>query len=78
MSTADLKINIINRITNLEDKGIVEQIKRLLNFELGDNTYLHSEEQKTRVKEAENEYTNGQTLSEQQANDEIEKWLKEK
>lgn len=78
MSTAELKISIINRITKLEDESIVEQIKRLLDFELEENIYHLSDMQKASVAEAENEYKKGEILSEEQANAEIEKWLKEK
>ncbi|HMR17928.1 MAG TPA: hypothetical protein PKA53_01395 [Sphingobacterium sp.] len=78
MSTAELKIDIINRITNLKDAYLVEQIQRLLDFELEDIPYSLSKEQKQRINEAREEFSQGKVLSEAQANSDIEKWLDEK
>ena len=78
MSTAELKINIINQITELKDNRIVEEIQRLLDFELNNEPYILSKNQKLRIEEARKELKEGKILSEQQANDEIESWLNEK
>lgn len=78
MSTAELKINIINQITELKDNRIVEEIQRLLDFELNSEPYILSENQKLRIEKARKEFNDGQILSEHQANDDIESWLQEK
>lgn len=78
MSTAELKLDIINRITNLKDIYLIEQIQRLLDFELENATYSLSEEQEQRLSEAREEFSQGKVLSEVQANADIEKWLDEK
>lgn len=75
MSTADLKTDLINRIKNLEDDSIIEQIQRLLDFEFEEGIYELSEEQTQRIMEAREEYAAGKILSEKKANSEIEKWL---
>lgn len=78
MSTAELKINIINRISNLEDDAVIEKIKRLLDFELENKIYQLSDDQLNRIQEAKNEYTKGRIVSNEQANKDIEQWLNEK
>lgn len=74
MSTAELKLDIINTITNLNEPYIIEEIKRLLDFELDDNRYKVTEEQRKRLSEAKSD----KIISEFEANTEIEKWLNEK
>ena len=78
MSTADLKIELINRITNLKDDSLFEQIQRMLDFEVEEGIYKLSEEQTQRIMEAREEYSAGKILSEKKANSEIEKWLNSK
>lgn len=78
MSTAELKINLINRITKLNDPHLVEQINRLIDFELNESTYKLSKEQLDNINEAKEEYASGKVKTEKQANSEIEQWLKEK
>ena len=74
MSTAELKSDIINRIQNLKDSYIIEEIKQLLDFELDNGIFKLSIAQKQRLIEAESD----NVLSEEQANNDIEKWLNEK
>jgi hypothetical protein len=78
MSTAELKINLINRITKLDDIKLVEQIQRLLDFELNEDVYKLSKAQTDRIVDAKKEYAEGKIISEKHANSEIEQWLKEK
>ena len=75
MATADLKTDLINRINNLEDDSIIEQIQRLLDFEFEESIYELSEEQTQRIMEAREEYSAGKILSEKKANSEIEIWM---
>ena len=74
MSTAELKSDIINRIKNLKDSNIIEEIKQLLDFELDNGIFKLSAAQKQRLIEAESD----NVLSEEEANNDIEKWLNEK
>lgn len=78
MSTTELKIDLINRISNTDDPGIIQELKKLLDFELDKAKYQLSSEQELRLKEAQNEYLSGSFLSEKQADETIEKWLDEK
>jgi len=77
MNTSELKLNIIQKITELKEVRVIEEIKRLLDFELDKGIYELSENQKSRVAEAREEYTNGKILTENEADNEIDQWLKE-
>jgi len=74
MSTAELKLDIINRIANLKESYIIEEIQRLLDFELDKDVYQLSDEQRKRLIEAKTD----KILTEAEANSEIKKWLNEK
>ncbi|AZB29085.1 hypothetical protein [Chryseobacterium balustinum] len=80
MSTSELqmKLDLINRISILNDTRIIKEIKELLDFELDEKVYELNQSQKDRIEEARNEYKNAQTLTEEDANNEIDQWLKEK
>ena len=74
MSTADLKLDLISKITSLKEIRIIEEIQKLLDFELDEGVFELSAVQKERLTEAKNDTV----LSEEDANTEIEKWLQEK
>lgn len=74
MSTAELKLDIINRIATLKESYIVEEIKKLLDFEMDEKIYQLSYEQKTRLNEAKTD----KLITDTEANRQIEEWLSEK
>jgi hypothetical protein len=74
MSTAEMKLDLINKIIRLNETRIIEEIQNLLDFELDEGVFQISDIQKERLIEA----TNDPILSEEEANNEIEKWLQEK
>lgn len=76
MNTAQLKVNVINQITLLKQDYLVEEIKRLLDFELGQGVFKLSLKQKERITEAKQEYKKGKIVSEKIANKQIDEWLK--
>ena len=78
MNKEELKIDVINKINQLKYPHIIEDIQKLINFELSTDLYNLSEEQINRVKEGKEEYQNSEILNKQEANQEIEKWLNEK
>ncbi|MDR2235597.1 MAG: hypothetical protein LBE92_05700 [Chryseobacterium sp.] len=75
MNTSDLKIDLISRITQLKDAGVIEEIQKMLDFELDQNEYILSESQKERIAEAREEYRNMNYLPEDKANQDIEDQL---
>ncbi|MFC0425867.1 hypothetical protein [Chryseobacterium scophthalmum] len=80
MSTSELqmKLDLINRISILDDARIIKEIKKLLDFELDEKVYELNQPQKSRIEEARNEYKNAQILTEEDANNEIDQWLNKK
>ncbi|MGO4709494.1 hypothetical protein AB4Y90_10330 [Chryseobacterium sp. 2TAF14] len=80
MSTSELrmKLELINKISVLDDARIIKEIKKLLDFELDEKVYELNKNQKDRIEEARAEYRNSQTLNENEANNEINQWLNEK
>ena len=74
MSTAEIKLDLINKITNLKETRIIEEIQKFLGFELDEGIFEVSALQKERLAKAKNDTI----LSEDDANNEIEKWLHEK
>lgn len=78
MNASDLKIDLIQRITQLKERRIVEEIQKPLDFELNTGEYILTDLQKDRIAEARQEYKNSAFLTNDQANQNIEQWLKEK
>ena len=76
MNASDLKIDLIQRITQLKERRIVEEIQKLLDFELDTGEYILTDLQKDRIAEARQEYKNSAFLTNDQANQDIEQWLK--
>ncbi len=74
MSTAELKLDVINKITNLKEVHIIEEIQKLLDFELDKGIFQLNNAQRKRILEAKED----DIISEDDANLEIEEWLKEK
>lgn len=61
MSTAELKLKLelINKITELKEIRIVKELKKLLDFELDKEIFELSQKQKNRITKARKEYSNG-------------------
>ena len=76
MSIAELKLDLISRIANTEEPRIIEELRKLLDFELDNETYKLNPQQEQRVNEAKAEYLAGKVISEQQADEAIEKILR--
>ena len=77
MSVAELKLKLelINKITEIEEIRIIEGLKRFLDFELNEDVFELSQKQQKRISEARIEYANGETFTNKEVEDEIEKWL---
>lgn len=80
MSTAELKLKLelINKITELKEVRIINEIKKLLDFELDEEIFELSAQQKERIAKAKKEYTLNQTFSNEDVENEMEQWLNEK
>jgi preprotein translocase subunit Sec63 len=75
----DLKQQLIDKIQETTDKVKLEEIYRLLEIDFDEQeVYKLSAEQKSAVQEAQKQVKNGAFLSDEQANKEVEEWLKRK
>lgn len=75
MSTANLKIEIIKKITQLKESNVMEEINRLLDFESEKGIFKLTTKRQARILEAKEEYKAGKVLSENEANKKIQEWL---
>ena len=75
MNTANLKIDLINKITQLKESYVIDEINRILDFELDKGIFKLTTKQKDRILEGKSEYRSGKVLSEKEANKQIQEWL---
>lgn len=74
MNSAEIKIDLINRITQIKETRLIEEIQNLLDFELNKGVFEISDVQKDRLIEAKKDTV----ISEKEANNSIEEWLQKK
>lgn len=75
MSTAELKLNLINQIAGITDKVRLKEIMQLLKFQADESLYITNEEEKEAVKEAKIQIKNGDGISNEDVQKEITSWL---
>ena len=76
MLNISLKDKLINKINKTDDPAILEEISRLFELQEPETVYYVNEKQKEAIDEAKEQIKNNQTLSEAQADNEIDEWLK--
>jgi hypothetical protein len=77
MSTVELRKRLIEKIQKTQDDRILEEAFRLLELETMEDieVYRLNYDQKKAISEAREQIGNGQFLTEEQANKEIDEWL---
>ncbi len=76
MTAKELKKKLIHKIDLSENNELLEEMYRLIANEDTDiNVYELSEEQIISVEDSQLQYKNGEFLTEEQANKDIEEWL---
>ena len=76
MKTIELRKKLINEINLSKNKGLLEEFYHFLNLENEiQETYKLNIEQKSAITEAHEQIENGDYLTNEQANQEIEEWL---
>ncbi|WP_312902699.1 hypothetical protein [Chryseobacterium taichungense] len=76
MSTAELKIDLINQITAIKDKVRLKELLQLIKFQEESSVYITSDDEKQAVLKARNEIQNGEVSSDADVQKEIREWLK--
>jgi hypothetical protein len=75
MSTAELKIVLINQITSITDKVKLEELLELMKFQNDESLYITNEVEKQAILEAQQQISNGETYSNEDIQAEIKEWL---
>jgi len=76
MSTVELRKRLIDKIQKTQDNRILEEAYRLLEIETGNiEIYSLNDDQKNAIHEARQQVKDGQFLTEDQANKEVNEWL---
>lgn len=77
MSTIELRKRLIDKIQKTDNENLLEEAYRLLELETQDiELYKLTDEQRKAVNEARQQIKDGQFLTDEQANNEIDEWLK--
>jgi hypothetical protein len=71
------KGRLINKIRQIEDPEVFDEIQRLLNIEFDDTPYMTNKEQKEAIRIAREQIKNGEIMDENEANEQIDEWLNE-
>lgn len=77
MSTKELKMDLMRTISSIEDVSVLEKIKQFLKNQNAEKVYVLSEDQLAILNESIEQFKNGQFLTEEEAEKDIEKWFKE-
>jgi len=72
-----LKEKLINKIKEIDDPAILEEVSNLFELQEPETVYTTNNEQKKAIDEAQQQIENKQTLDNDQANKESDEWLKE-
>lgn len=70
------KKSLIEKIEEISNKQVIDEIYRLLEVDFEETIYVTTKEQQNAVTEARQQIKNGEILPEEEANEEIDKWLK--
>ena len=77
MMTVELRKRLIDKIQETKDERILEEAYRLLGLETDDiEVYQLNDDQKEAINEARQQVKQGQFLTEEKTNNEIDEWLK--
>jgi hypothetical protein len=75
MSTIDIKEKIQKRLAEIEDETLLQDIYQLVCEE--QEPYIFSNQQMIRIEEARKEIKEGKVISNEEANLQAKKWLKQ-
>lgn len=75
MSTAELKLNLIHKITSLTDDVKLYELMQFINFQSDTLVYEMSENEREIISEARTQIANNNVISNETLQKEIHKWL---
>lgn len=85
MSTSDLKLKLISQIIAIDDTILLDRIEEIINsnFQVNEPTSTYerirvfSEEEQRKINLAVQQYENGECISDEEAQKEIQEWLED-
>ena len=76
MTTSELKKRVIGDIEKTKDEGLLEEIYRILRSEENDvDVFKFTDKQKSEINISLKQIASGETISDEDANNEIKEWL---
>lgn len=76
MTLSNLKEEIIQKVNSTDDLELLSEISRLTEINNSFEVYELSEDQKSALNEARANYKTGNFLTDEEANKEVDSWLK--
>jgi hypothetical protein len=67
---------LIERIKNIDDQNVIDEIYRLLDINIDESVYQLNEEQKKAIQEGREQIARGEGIPSEQVFKDIDKWLK--
>lgn len=76
MSTAELRNKVLERLADIDEAYLLEEILNLIEFEaLSDNVFVIPEEHKVDLEISLKELKEGKTIPNEDVNQRVKKWL---
>ena len=76
MNTSELKLDLIKAISETDDIDFLNEVKKLLNYKRNENSVrVFNDVEQERIDKAMIDYKNGNVTSDEEAQNEIEKWF---
>jgi hypothetical protein len=78
MSTVELRHYIIEQLSHIDDDSFLKAIKTIVESKVNEGTYKLSDFQKIRIESGREQLRNGQSISNEVLQKEIDQWLNTK
>ena len=78
MTTTELKDILIHKIAAINDKSFLAAVNTIIDNKSEKLIYKTTPEQRERIKKGQEQFLRGETISNEQVEAEIDKWLNEK
>ncbi len=75
MPDKTLKEKLLNKLNEIDDPAILEEVSNLFELQEPDSIYKVNDEQRKAIEEAKEQIKNKQTLSDEQSDKETDEWL---
>jgi hypothetical protein len=75
MREESLKDKLINKLKEINDPAILEEVSNLFELQEPETVYHTNDQQKKAIEEAKQQIKNKQTLTDEQASKDIDEWL---